>query len=165
MAELVLLDPAGKDGATVLVRRVRMADRVAARLHANALDRRLAAGASPDSSVRLMLHAQRLLRRRDHRRMARCIRLIVRTAEHPPLVRAGPVLVREQVLEAAAELERLAERLDAGPVEVRGIAITRLLLTEGTGLYHPRGQASVASAVKRALDALTPPHSVGRGVA
>jgi hypothetical protein len=88
--------------------------------------------------------------------MARGLRSLVRRAQRPPSVPIGVPLARRQVLDATAQIDRLADRLDgAGPVDVRGLALARLLITDATGpLYSGGRSASVGDAVEKALDAL-----------
>jgi hypothetical protein len=154
MADVVVLERERR----LLLQRVRPSDRVRARLRAAELDRRLAGGASPESSVELMLRARRLIRPRERRRLARSLRMLVRSAARPGSGVATPPLARWDVLEAAAELERLAARLDAeGPVSVRSIALVRLLLTDGAGpLYLRSRPGGLEGAVETALDASAP---------
>jgi hypothetical protein len=149
MTDVVLLE---RD-SVVALQRVGVADRVRARLRAAELDRRLAAGAAPESGPELMLRARRLLRRSERRRLARTLRALVRAAAHPRPGPATPPLARKQVLESAGELERLAATLDAtGPVSVRGIALVRLLLTDGSGpLYLASRGGRLESAIESVL--------------
>ena len=65
---------------------------------------------------------------------------------------------RPEVLDAADELDVLADRLAApGPVDVRGVAQVHLLLTDGTGPLYFRGatdelRARVADALMTVCD-------------
>jgi hypothetical protein len=63
---------------------------------------------------------------------------------------------RHEVLAAAPELPALEHRLrDGGPIGVRGAAMVRLLLSDGTGpLYDPVGAGSVARHARAAAGAL-----------
>ena len=65
------------------LRRVRLRDRVRARLRTSALDEQLAAGASPESSVALALHAGQLCRPQQRRLLARSLIEIARSCEAP----------------------------------------------------------------------------------
>jgi hypothetical protein len=155
---VVLLTEKGPDGVDVLIRRVRARDRVAARLRADRLDRQLARGVAPDANAQLALRARRLLKPAFRARSASSLRRLVYFAQaHPP--GAGDVmLTREQIHNAIPELLRLANRLEAvEPLDVRGIARTRLLLTDPAGpLFHRRREDGVSAAVEAALEALTP---------
>jgi hypothetical protein len=68
------------------------------------------------------------------------------------------MLTREQIHSAIPELRQLADRLEAfEPLDVRGIARTRLLLTDPAGpLFYRRRADGVSAAVEAALEALTP---------
>jgi hypothetical protein len=125
----------------------RLRDRVACRLRAGALDRAIASGASSGDAV-LALRAGELVRRCQREELASGLRRVLRAAGRDPLV-------RREVLRGRAELARLASRLQApGPVEARGVAQVRLLLTDGTGPLYNRGD--VRAAAERALAALAP---------
>jgi hypothetical protein len=67
-------------------------------------------------------------------------------------------LVREELPAAAFALEELAERLEGDrPVDVRGIALARLLLADGAGIVYSRVRAdALLTAAGEALRALTP---------
>jgi hypothetical protein len=155
---VVLLTEKRPDGVHVLIRRVRARDRVAARLHADRLDRQLARGVAPDADPQLALRARRLLRPAFRAQYASRLRRLVHFAQaHPP--GAGDVmLTREQIHSAIPELLRLADRLEAvEPLDVRGIARTRLLLTDPAGpLFYRRRADGVSAAAEAALEALTP---------
>jgi hypothetical protein len=134
---------------------VRLRHRVGTRLHARDLDRALAAGASPDASVVLALHAARLYRPGHRSLLAHTVRRLATMAARPTRLTA-PVSGRA-VREAAAELEAVAARLAApGPVEVRGVAKVRSLLVDGAGpLYRPSGSSALREellSVLRAFD-------------
>jgi hypothetical protein len=60
------------------------------------------------------------------------------------------------VFEAADDIDALAQRLASPlPREARGVALVRLLLTDGTGpLYSRRSREDLGAAVRRARAAL-----------
>ena len=141
----------------VIARRVRIRDRLAARLHVQKLDRQLAAGAAPDGSPSLALRAQALLGPALRVRLALQLRRVLREAQRPQRMSPAAVPVcRPAVLEAADDLELLAERLlDPSPVGVEGMARTRLLLTDGAGpLYWRTRRDALVRAARRALEGL-----------
>jgi hypothetical protein len=138
-------------------RRIRLADRVAARLRGRELDRALAAGARPEASAASALRAQRLARPSERRKLARSLRRVVREARldrSPSRLRVP--LRRGTVVEASHELGLLAHRLVApGPVGVSGVAQARLLLSNGLGpLYNPGSGDDPRDAAQRAIEAL-----------
>jgi hypothetical protein len=89
----------------------------------------------------------------ERRRLARQILRIARESNGSRGVRV-PV-----VSDAADDLERLAQRLLApGPVAARGVARSRLLLTDGAGaLYWRRAAVDLRAAVEEALEGLELP--------
>jgi hypothetical protein len=149
---IVVLD----EGTGLGLRRVRWRDRLAVRARASALDDQLAAGASPESSVTLALHAARLCRPAQRRVLARSLTRVVATAEAPEPRRLRVPVCRTAVHQARAELAAVAGRLTAsGPVDVRGVARVRSLLADGTGpLYQPTPPASLLHELAEVLDAL-----------
>jgi hypothetical protein len=139
------------------LRRVRPWDRVAARVRAAALDRELAAGASPDSSVALALHAEHLHADGQRRVLARSLRRVGAA----PGTRAARRLVpldREAVRRAHTELEALAARLaSSAPLDVRGVARVRNLLSDGAGpLYQESDPARLRRELAATLASMDP---------
>jgi hypothetical protein len=146
-----------QEGAGLGLRRVHWWDRLAARARASALDQQLAAGASPDTTVTVALHAGRLCRPAQRRLLARSISRIVKAADAPPGRRLRIPVSRVAVSQARAELAAVAGRLSAsGPVDVHGVARVRALLSDGTGpLYQsapPRRLQDELADVLAALD-------------
>jgi hypothetical protein len=139
-----------ESGDAVVGRRAGLRDRLTARLRAHALDRELARGVAPESCGALTLRARTLIGPSARAALARQLRRVVRDARGDHVW-----LSRVAVRRVAHELDVLADRLDApGPVDVRGVAEARLLLTDGTGPLYLRGateelHARVASALGR----------------
>jgi hypothetical protein len=137
-------------------------DRLAMRLRAAKLDRELAAGISPDASVRLSLRARILGRTATRLALARRLREVIAEAEQGRALRSTRMPVcRRKVLLARYELEQLALRLTApGVAGVEGIALALRLLTEGSGPLYARPRADdlvvAAAAARRALDPWPP---------
>jgi hypothetical protein len=126
--------------------RPRLRDRLTARVRARKLDLALAAGAQSDTDAGLALRAQQLTDPGRRRSLADTLRQIVSEAYQPgdvPYLRKPPC--RARVIEASEELIRLANSLaQPGPVAVRGIAQTQLLLSDGTGpLYNPASRVDL----------------------
>jgi len=156
-SSVLLLTPVrGMVGDVLEPRRVRLRDRLAARLGAHRLDRRLAAGVPPERSAALSLRAARLIEPAVGAALARRLELIVAEADGRLLPRARIAARRRAVFEAAGELDALARRLAApDPRGVRGVAQARLLLTDGCGpLYSHRSGEDLTGAVRRARAAL-----------
>jgi hypothetical protein len=115
------------------VRRVRLRDRVRARLRTATLDRQLADGAPPEANVALALHATRVYEPGQRLLLARSLRRIADSSNSQP-GRIGVPLNREAIVRARPEIDAVADRLRTdGPVSVRGVARIRLLLTDGSG--------------------------------
>jgi len=146
------------DRTGISARRVTLLDRLKARSRARRLDRQLANGAEPESSVLLSVRAQLLTRDAERRVLARSLGRAMRAAL--PSGRAWRMLPvrRDAVWGARAELEGLAARLmAAGPVNVQGVAQVRLLLADGAGpLYLGRTGRDLQSELRAAAAALTP---------
>lgn len=121
------------------LRRVRWWDRLLARTRSSALDRALAAGARPEASLRLAVHADRLCEPAQCRLLARSLTRIAAASEAPSGRGPQVPVCRTAVRQVRHELRALAGRLSApGPVDVHGVARVRTLLTDGTGpLYQP----------------------------
>jgi hypothetical protein len=142
-------------GNTVVGRRAGMRDWVEARLRATELDRELARGVAPETCGALSLRARKLIGPDARATLARQLRRVVSDARGGHAWMTRVAIRRPEVLDAAAELDALAERLAApGPVDVRGVALAHVLLTDGTGPLYFRGatdelRASVARALSR----------------
>jgi hypothetical protein len=149
----------GLDGTYVEVRRARLRDLLAARLNGAALDRRLAAGASPDASPSLALRARMLRRPAERRGLAARLREIVGESERPrPVLSSRIPVARMSVRRASADLLELADRLAAAdPVSVRGVARVRVLLSDGLSpVYSGRSNDDLVRVVRVAIEELEP---------
>jgi hypothetical protein len=108
------------------------------------LDRRLAAGESPDAASELARRAYVLQHWRVRHRLADGLERVVIDAVAAPR-ESGPTvpIQREAVLAAQHDLLRLVRALRSEPsAPVRAIAIVSLLLTDGSGpifVPHPVG--------------------------
>jgi hypothetical protein len=153
---LLLTDVRGGAGEVLEPRRVRLRDRLIARLRTYHLDRRLAAGVPPERSAALSLRAAQLIDPAVGARIGRRLQTVVAEADGRLLPRARVAVRRRAVFEAADALDALARRL-AGPEPraARGVAQARLLLVEGGGpLYWERSGEDLGAAVRRARAAL-----------
>jgi hypothetical protein len=134
---------------------------LAARILAARLDRDLADGASPESSVLLALRAQYLVRPRTRCSLATTLQRILTECVRPPRRSTSPLpfCARQRVVAAEREFQELIRRLSAPcPVPACGVAQVRVLLTEGSGpLYRIGGNSSdLRSVVLAAVEALEP---------
>jgi hypothetical protein len=152
---IVLLEREG----VLTLRRVRVRERLVARLRASALDDALIEGASPESSVPLALHAQHVSAPTQRRLLACSLRRIVAAAEAQTPRHRGAPLNREAVRRARSGIESLADRLASDePVDARGVARVRALLSDGTGaLYRPSQASSLDRELVAVSSAIDPP--------
>jgi len=152
---LLLDDGTGCPVAT----RARVWDRLGARLAARSLDADLAAGASPESSVRLALRARMLVRTSVRRDLARSTQRVLAAAARPSAGPRLPVPVcRDRVRDASGELaELIACLLTPGPVPARGVAKVSILLGDASGpLYHRSSTQDLRATVRETTEALSP---------
>lgn len=109
-----------------------------ARLRGGSLDRALAAGADPARSRALAARAAQLTSPNARLRLAESLEQLLRRAREPS--RPGRVTPqRRTVLAEQSDLQELADRL-RGPelVYAQGVAMLRLLLTDGAGPVFAR---------------------------
>ena len=125
------------------------------------LDRALAGGADPAASAELALRAVRLVRGRNRRGLARCVRLAVWEAEAGvSALRVSPRPVRrEEVLCCREVLLALSERLERpGPAGPEGVAIAERLLTDlSSPLFAWAEPGTVRRLARLAATAMDPP--------
>jgi hypothetical protein len=157
MTTVLLLTPACARHADVIEpRRVRLRDRIEARVRAHHLDRRLAEGVPPERSAALSLRARRLADPAFAAFLARRLHEIVREALVRHVPRAQIAVRLSAVAALSAEFDDLARRLVAPrPPAVRGVAQVSVLLGEGSGpLYSSYAEEDLGAAVRRARAAL-----------
>jgi hypothetical protein len=130
---LILVDP--HNPARFVVRPNRQSTRLLASLMATSLDRRLAAGQLPESSRLLAARAQRLVSPTMCRKLAAEWEQVVDLAHRPPMRRCPHVPVCRHRVEAAEPevRELLSVLLAPRPAAVRGVAMVRVLLSNGAG--------------------------------
>jgi hypothetical protein len=140
------------------LRRVRMQDRLLARIRAAALDAELAAGVSPESSVVLALHAVHLSEPSQRRLLAASLRRVAASAQVPTRSRLKAPVCSSAVRHAGNELQAVIDRLvAAGPVSVRGVARVRCLLADGTGpIYRKSAPDRLRNELRHALAVMDP---------
>jgi hypothetical protein len=122
-----------------------------------ALTAALAEGADPDASAELTTVARDLIGMRTRQRLAAGLDRVLRRAERTVAWSTAVPLNRREVAEARDELAALAERLRASrPVPAHAVALTEMLLSEGTSpLYDrasPRRAWELARRARLALD-------------
>ena len=156
-----LLTDAGARATGPAGDRARVRDRLVARWRAHRLDRELADGVAPEAGAGLSVLARTLLEPPVRAALARQVRHIVRDASSGRVSLGSQVRPpRLAVLAAADELDALADRLLApDPVDARGVAQVRVLLSDGAGpLYYRGATEDLRSAASRALYNLRPEH-------
>jgi hypothetical protein len=126
----------GPDPTSYLPRRPTLGHRLNARLLADRLDRELATGITPEASLLHALHAQRIVRPRSCRTLGRSLRRILAAAgaDTTSRVPTATPICQANVRAAATMLALVVQRLERnGPIQARGIASLRLLITNGGG--------------------------------
>jgi hypothetical protein len=131
-------------------------DRLLAGVAAAKLDHELASGVREDANPALAWRARKLVAPRAREQLGQALRRIVRDANRPPVLSPRVSLVRDRVVAAEFDLRLLASRLQSpAAVSPRGVAKTRLLLTDGTGpLFYARSDKDLGTLVRDATAAL-----------
>jgi hypothetical protein len=135
-----------------------MRDRMLARIRAAALDAELAAGASPESSVFLALHALHPSAPSQRRLLAGSLQRVAAAADTPTRSRLKAPVCGPAVRDAGTELQAVIERLvSAEPVSVRGMARVRCLLADGTGpIYRKSAPDRLRNELRGVLAVMDP---------
>lgn len=132
--------------------------RVWSRLNAAQLDARLATGQDPRASAAFACRAEQLVSGRSRRQLAAAVeRVCLRRHERAAFSAAIPT--DGQAIELARPaLEQLARALRSDePVQPGGVALTKVLLTDGTSaLYRPAYPEELYDMVRRSLRLLGP---------
>jgi len=122
--------------------------RIASRLRASSLDRKLIAGADPLTSPALAARAATLCSRRTRTQLAAGLERSLRAALGPQR-RWWAVSPHSPLLANADQLRELAELLrGAEPLRAAGMAMLNRLLTDGSGPVY-RGQPHTAEHLLR----------------
>jgi hypothetical protein len=136
----------------LIVRRVRHRDRVVARLLASSLDRQLAAGRAPESTRLLATRAQQLASAAMRQELARNVEHVLELV-HREAPSRRVLVPREFILDVEPDLrEMLSKLVTPLPISAHGVAMVRVLLTDGTGpLFNRRCSTSLRDAVHDAM--------------
>jgi hypothetical protein len=136
----------------------RVRDRLLARLRARQFDSALAAGISPATRAPIAIRARALVGTENRRALAASLRRAAGGGCGRPAFGSRVTPSRAQIAGARPDVERLARRLaGADPVDARGVALTRGLLSDGAGpLFWARSPESLRVRLREALDALEP---------
>ncbi len=127
-----------------------------ARLHASRLDTELADGADPVGSEQRAEWAAHLMQPRVRQGLATGLRRAVSDARRVSCARSSAVHVARPAVRACAPaLLELAAQLGDEGVRPRGIALTRRLLSDGTGpLYCARSDDDLRATIEEIRAAL-----------
>jgi hypothetical protein len=137
----------------------RITDRVLSRALGAGLDGQLAAGRSPESARLLAVRAADIVRLPRREALARYWERVLRVARDPYRASAAAIsLRRERVLATEPAILELARLLRVPlPVTARGVAMARVLLTDGGGpLYAIGAPASLDESLRAAIAWLDP---------
>ena len=154
------------DLGRLTLRRLRPWHRLLARCAAARLDRELAAGTAPESSVGLAARAMALTSAKVRRELAASVQRILAAAGQPPAAPLAPAaavrparlpLSRARISGSAVPLATLAGALAApGPVPVQDVAMVSQLLADGTGpLYRQTRGDDLGAIIANAARALS----------
>lgn len=129
---------------------------IAARIHATRLDAELAGGADPVGSDERAAWAAHLLQPHVRSGFAKGLRRAVSDARCISCARSSSVQVARPAVRACAPaLLALAAELGDAAVRPRGVALTRQLLSDGTGpLYCARSDEELVAVVEEIRAAL-----------
>jgi hypothetical protein len=145
---LLLVADAGEGFHSV---RLRIRDRVVARLKGWSLDAELAAGAPVDTDARRAARARFLVEPRRRAALAGYWENLIAAPQSRPVR-------RDRIVAARPELEQMVALLRSPrPVPARGVALARVLLTDGTGPVHNgANRADLGRAIEDAVVHLDP---------
>jgi hypothetical protein len=141
--------------------------RVRTALQAGRLDLALARGQEPHASPETALRARQLSSQEMRDRLAAALEAAVRLAHSAPTAPGADAPVRRgAVRENSKALMQLADRLREDPVDIQGVAIARVLTTDGTSpLYWDEAPYSLGHVARTALYALEPVSAPGPATA
>ncbi len=129
--------------------------RLQARIFAAKFDRQIEAGVAPTPAGPLAVHIARLTSTRERENLARAVLRILNGGYNEQVAVAWRIPVSQRVNECHDMLEDIVLRLHSPrPVEPRGMARLRTLLSDGTGPLYMDGRGNLKGQVKAALEAL-----------
>ena len=163
---MLVVDSQGSAGVSLTLRRSRWWTRLAARVLAPGLDRRLAEGRPPESNILLAARAQALVSPCARQRHADLWEnLAVRTTRPAGMRSPGAPLNRRAIGACASRMAEVRDGLTAtGPISARGLAMVSRLLSDGTGpLYDRRLEAPQLDMVLGEVVAALQPSLLGQG--
>lgn len=152
---VLVFDAAG----SIVAHRATLVERLVAKCTSGRLDRALADGATPESSVLLAIRAQQLVDAHMRFVLADSLRELADEATGSTAHRLSRVPMDWPAVRAVAgDLRMLAAHLlERAPTPARGVAQVNVLLTDGGGpLYSPHSLRDLRVAVGDANRALDP---------
>ena len=158
---LVLVD--GNGSGPLGWRPRRITDRALARALSFRLDRRLAAGQSPESDRLLAARAQHLVSPATRQGLADDWEHLLHVVKHAPAPTLGRMaLRRDRITAAEPEVRKIAACLRTPlPVAAVGVAAANVVLTDGAGpLHNPYAQIALRDALRLAIAQLDPSMSL-----
>jgi hypothetical protein len=140
------------------VHQSRVADRIAARMLGTWLDRKLAAGCSPESTRLLAVRARDIVQIARRNRLAGYWERVLRVAGSGKEPTVAIPLCRDRVRAAEPAIRELARLLRAPlPVSARGVAMASVLLADGGGpLYWRDARVPLGDELRAAITWLDP---------
>jgi hypothetical protein len=135
---------------TFLIRRRRLWTQFRVALLAASLDRDLAAGKSPESSVFLASRAQDLMSPASRMKLRDNWERVLTRATKPTVRRSPYSPLTPRVIEARPEIRHLIAALGEPLLDAtQGVAMAELLLTDGAGaLYNPQSTLQLRDALR-----------------
>jgi hypothetical protein len=151
-----LLLTRGPDPRVVQVRRCGVCARLLARTRAVAIDRALAGGASPDSTVTLSLRAHSLISSGHRVDLARRLRWLLEAAARRVHPFEPALQVPSHVLSVRELIDDIVDVLEGPePIDARGAARLEVLLRDGGGpIYDDAGSRALRQVLEQSLEAL-----------
>jgi hypothetical protein len=137
----------------------RLWTRLRARLFSASLDHQLAEGRSPEANRLLAARAAQLVAPSTCRALARDLEHLIDQARRPPVPRSPRApLCRRRLLAAEPEVrEALTLLATPRPTAVRGVAMVRLLISDGAGpLFNRSCAIDLRALIQQAAAALEP---------
>jgi len=132
--------------------------RVSLWFHRVELDEQLAAGAQPSAGTLLHDRAEQLSTPGERAKIARAFEKTLDEARGPaPIHGAGRPLRRREIRNCDEDIIALVRRLDdSRPIDVQGVAMAELLITDGASPLYRAGERSLRFAIRSARLALDP---------
>jgi hypothetical protein len=146
-------------GDSLVLRPLRLADRVLARAFGASLDRQLAAGRAPEAAMLLASRAQHIVSPRGRQAVAGDWDHLLRVTRRGQPRRMPAVPVRAgSIVAAEPAIRELVRRLSTPlPVRAQGVAMATVLLTDATGpLYSRDSSVTLAAALEAVITQLDP---------